>query len=135
MIDFLTTPSNFLLLLVILVSGAGLILPLLNGKAFGTPVNPKGAITLINRDKALVIDLRGEAEFKRGHVTKARNIPADQMAKAVKTLDKTRPVVLVDQGGDVSRYVSRLMKGMGFETVYVLEGGLDAWNKEGLPLT
>ncbi len=134
MMDFFLQTDNLILEGVILVSAAGLMLPLFTKKLYAPAVSPKAVIDLINKEDAVVIDVRGAAEFKRGHIAKARNVPADQMAKAVSGLDKARPVVLCDQSGAVARMVSRLLKSMGFEKVYLLEGGIDAWKKENLPL-
>ena len=42
--------------------------------------------------------------------------------------------MLVDRTGGLSKTVAQLLRGVGFEKVYILENGLFAWQKEGMPL-
>lgn len=132
--DFILNPNNLLLLAVIVLSAVSLALPAIRGRGVGGVIQAQALVKLINEKKAQVIDLRGPSEFKRGHIAKSRNIPANELANVVNSLDKTRPVVLVDEAGGVVRPVSKLFKGVGFQELYFLEGGISGWKKENLPL-
>ncbi len=91
---------------------------------------------LINHDNALVVDLRGATEFQAGHISGARNVLPAQFDPENKQLAaaKALPVVLVCKtGATASGYAKRLVKA-GFERVYVLNGGVAAWQQADLPL-
>jgi len=90
---------------------------------------------LINRKNAQVIDLRKPEEFKKGYIANSQNIPGDKIQTVLGQIDKSRPVLLVDKMGTFSRTAARLLRGVGFTEVYILEGGLVEWQKNNLPLT
>lgn len=132
MLQFLL--DNLLLLAVIVLCVISLALPYVNRRRFGPEVGPTEAVTLINKKNALVIDVRKPADFRKGRIANSVNIPGDTIQNRIGELSKDRPVVLVDQQGGVARMAARLLRGVGFKEVYVLENGLAAWRKEGLPL-
>lgn len=108
----------------------------LRRKAMGvTSIEPQDAVQLINKD-AVVIDLRSAEAFSRGHIVNARNIPYDELPAKQEVIDKYRskPIVAVCEAGMTSgRAVARLRK-EGFEKVYGLRGGINAWRQASLPL-
>lgn len=126
--------DNAMLLAVIVISVVALVLPIINAKRYGPEVSPAQATVLINHKKAQLIDVRKPVDFRKGHVPGARNIPVDQIQNALGQLDRERPVVLVDQTGGASRVPARLLRGVGFKEVYILENGLLGWIKEKMPL-
>ena len=65
----------------------------------------------------------------------AVNIPAADLVSRIDTLDKNRPVILVTQNGRRAQQELKQFKSKGFSDVYVLEGGLVAWQAAKLPLT
>src|SRR5688572_19439414 len=64
-----------LLVAVAFVSGAMLLWPLARKSAGGPWVDPLQATQLINREDALVVDVREPGEFGAGHVLGAKNVP------------------------------------------------------------
>ena len=127
--------DNILLIGVIIVSAGGLIFQSFSQKRSGPSVSPGDATTLINRKNAQVIDLRKLEEFKKGYIANSQNIPGDKIQTVLGQIDKSRPVLLVDKMGTFSRTAARLLRGVGFTEVYILEGGLVEWQKNNLPLT
>lgn len=134
MLEFLI--QNWYLVLAAVVSGGLLLWPQLKGGGGGgSSVNIAEAIRLINREKAVLIDVSEPAEFAAGHAGGARNIPFGQL-EGSKELpsNKALPLVLVcPSGARASRAVSLLRKA-GHEKVLSLAGGLRAWRDANLPV-
>lgn len=85
-----------------------------------------------------VIDVRGPEEFagSLGHIANARNLPVGEISHRLRDLDtlKDKSVVLVCRTQMRSAKAATLLKGAGFSDVRVLRGGMDQWNKDGLPV-
>ena len=126
--------DNWMLLSVALASAGLLFWPVLKGAGGGLTV--QGAVQLINREKAVVIDVCESNEFAAGHVGGARNIPLNQLEDllpgAVK--NKALPVILVCQSGARSNRAVAIAKKLGYEQAQSLAGGLGAWRSANLPL-
>lgn len=94
LIEFVT--ANWMLILIALSSGAMLAWPLVRGAGGGT-LTAQGAVQLINRERAVLVDVREPEEFATGHMIGAKNVPLNQLeeklAAAVK--NKNVPLLLV----------------------------------------
>jgi rhodanese-related sulfurtransferase len=99
-------------------------------------LGPAALTALVNRDNALVIDLRPHADFEKGHIPGARNVQMSQFDPENKQLAPARalPVVLVCKAGQTSGEAAKRLRKAGFEHVYVLDGGIGAWQQVDLPL-
>ncbi len=82
----------------------------------------------------LIIDVREPNEFKKGHITEAQLIPLRQLAKKGDTLPQDQPIVLICRIGRRSRLAGGILKDLGYEQVYILQGGILAWEAAGYPL-
>ena len=127
--------ANWMLIAVALVSGGMLLMPMLTGGG-GAGLTPAAAVQLINREKAVVIDVCEPAEYQAGHVGGARSIPlAELEAKlpgAVK--NKATPLVLVCASGMRSGRAVAIAKKLGYENAQSLSGGLKSWREASLPI-
>ncbi len=87
--------ENWWLILVALASATMLFMPALRGAATAG-LSPSQAVQMINREKAVVIDVCEADEFAAGHVGNAKNIPLGQLEEklpgAVKNKAWRRPV-------------------------------------------
>jgi len=93
------------------------------------------AVRLMNQG-ALVLDLRAKEAFEAGHIADARNVPAAELAGSADTLKKWRERAVItycDSGVSGATAVRTLTK-LGFTKVFNLDGGLNAWIKDNLPL-
>jgi rhodanese-related sulfurtransferase len=99
-------------------------------------VAPAHLTALVNRENALVVDLRPIADFEKGHVPGAKNVQMSQFDPENRALAgaKALPVVLVCKAGQASGDAAKRLKKAGFEKVFVLDGGIGAWQQAGLPL-
>lgn len=98
-------------------------------------ISPGGAVRLMN-DGATLLDVRSANQFKDGHISGARSLPADQIADGARSLEKLqdRPVIVCCETGATSAAAARTLEGLGFKNVYNLRGGLAAWRQDSLPL-
>ena len=99
-------------------------------------MTPALAIQLINREEAVVIDLRDATAFRDGHIVNAKNIPLvdfDHQQTKMETY-RQRYVILVDVMGAKTAAIAARLKKNGFEKVVSLKGGIDAWKTAGMPL-
>jgi len=128
--------DNLLLFAVAIVSGAMLIGPMLRRSGGGAAANTVQATQMINRQDAVMIDVREDAEYAKGHIVGSRHIPMSQLDSRVGELQKFRSKPLIaycESGNRSSRAVSVLRK-HGFESVFNLTGGYAAWQQAGLPV-
>lgn len=98
-------------------------------------LSPALAVQLINREKAVVIDVCDATEYAAGHVAGAKNIPLAELATA-KGLpgNKKLPVVVVCASGQRAARAAAQLKQMGHENAQALAGGLRAWREANLPV-
>jgi rhodanese-related sulfurtransferase len=99
-------------------------------------LGPAALTALVNRDNALVVDLRPHADFEKGHIPGSKNVQPSQFDPEHKQIAAARslPVVLVCKAGQASGDAARRLRKAGFERVYVLDGGIGAWQQADLPL-
>jgi rhodanese-related sulfurtransferase len=124
--------DNWMLLVMALASGLALLLPVLTK---GGGLDPQAMVQLMNRDKAVVIDVCEPDEFARGHVIGAKNLPLgqleDKLAQLVK--NKSAQVIMVCQVGARSARAAATARKLGYENVQSLSGGLRAWTAASMP--
>ena len=127
--------DNWVLILIALSSGVMLALPTLRGAGQGT-LTAQGAVQLINREKAVLIDVRDAEEFAAGHPVGARSVPlADlegRLASVVK--NKTVPVLLLCASGARARRAVETARKLGYEKAQVIAGGMRGWREANLPV-
>lgn len=128
--------DNIYLVAVALVSGGMLLWPLVRRGAGGASVNTLEATQLINRNDALVLDVRNADEFRNGHILNAKNIPLAQLeARASDIIRyKEKPVIVACETGNRSSGAAALLRKHGFAQVFNLSGGVAAWQQAGLPV-
>lgn len=98
-------------------------------------MGPLDAVRLMNQG-ALVLDVRSKAEFEAGHILDAKHVPQEELAQSAETLKKYREkaVVACCESGMRSGAAARVLRAQGFTKVVNLQGGLQAWRAENLPL-
>jgi len=128
--------KNIFLVMIAAVSGGMLLWPLLRKGAGGPWVNTLQATQLMNREDAVVVDLRPAADFAKGHILGARSIPLADLEKRAAELDKykAKPVILHCGDGNRAGGGVATLRGKGFGSVHNLAGGYAAWQQAGLPV-
>jgi len=131
--DFVT--SNILWIIVAIVSGGALVYPMLRNRHVSS-VSPAQAVMLLNRQHAVLVDVRNKDEQDKMKIAKALPIPMAELADRIDELSKykSRPVILVCASGARSASSVGVLTKAGFEQVFSLEGGLKAWKDAGQPV-
>ena len=129
--------DNIWLVLIALASGFALVWPLVAKRMSGIPeVGAMEAVQLINREKAVVVDVCEAEEFAAGHVGGAKHIALNQLEERLPQLvkNKTLPLILVCQTGARAGRALAVAKKLGYEKAQSLAGGLSAWKGDNLPV-
>lgn len=100
-------------------------------------IHPAMATQLINRENALILDVREDNEYREGHIVNSLHIPVGYLGDRMKELEKykDRPIIVGCRSGQRSSQACAILKKQGFEAVYNLNGGIMAWKNDKLPLT
>ena len=127
--------DNWYLFVMALVSGGMLLWPMLQRGTGGGRISPAEAVQLINREKAVLIDVSEPAEYAAAHAAGSKNVPVGQLESSnALPKNKALPVVLVCPSGSRASRASATLKKLGFENTHVLAGGLAAWREANLPV-
>lgn len=131
--DFIN--QNLLLVVLAVTSGLALLWPLLAPGA-KNEVSPVEATQLINREDALVVDVREVDEYANGHLPDARNIPQAKLAERAGELEKfkDKPLIVCCAAGMRSAKACSELTKLGFARTYSLAGGVDGWVGAGYPI-
>ena len=128
--------DTWYLFLAAAVSGGLLLWPMISKSAGGAgKLSTNDAVQLINREKAVLIDVSEPAEYAAGHAAGAKSVPLGELeASTALPKNKALPLVVVcPTGTRASRAVATLKK-LGFENARALAGGLEAWRAANLPV-
>ena len=104
----------------------------------GSYLSPSKATRLMNNHSdALILDVRVAADFKKGHIKGAKNIPLSDFAGSIEklTADKDKPVLVYCNSGNTVTRAIKMLKKAGFQQVNNLDGGIAAWREANMPLS
>jgi rhodanese-related sulfurtransferase len=134
-VNFFTNPENLLLISMAILSGALLIWPRLRGGSGSGAVTTAEAVQLINRERAVLVDVSEPAEYAAGHVGGSKNIPFGMLGTSGDLpKNKALPLVVVCPTGARAARAAGILKKLGFEKARPLAGGLRAWREANLPV-
>jgi rhodanese-related sulfurtransferase len=100
-------------------------------KKFGV-VSPMLAVTKMNNENTVVIDVREHDEFNKGHIDNAINMPLSKIKDHTAKLDayKNNQVLLVCQDGTRSSAAGKIITKAGLQNVFVITGGMSSWQED-----
>jgi rhodanese-related sulfurtransferase len=127
--------NNALMFAVAAISGAMLLWPLVRKSSGGPWVSAAEATQLINRQEAMVVDVREPAEYGASHILGAKNVPLAKMdgsGELAKRKDK--PLIVYCDSGDRAAKAAAALRKLGFDKVFNLTGGIGGWTQAGLPV-
>ena len=106
------------------------------GKQGGAAITPTNLVNLVNREDAVLLDIRDIKEYGSGHIAGAMSMPVSSIDARIGELDayKDKPVVVVCKMGQQASATGRKLKTLGFENVRRLSGGMSEWTANSLPV-
>jgi rhodanese-related sulfurtransferase len=106
------------------------------GKRGGASVTTNTLVNMVNRDNAVILDIRDNKDFKAGHIVDAINIPFGNLDNRVKELEKYKqqPIIIVCKMGQHAGAVGTKLKALDFVDVRRLGGGMGEWSAASLPV-
>ncbi len=127
--------DNWMLISVAMASGGMLMWPVIKGAGPGG-LSTVGAVQLINREKAVVVDVSETEEFAAGHVGGSKNVPLGQLEEKLPLAAKNKalPLILVCATGARANRAVATAKKLGYEQAQAMSGGLKAWKEANLPV-
>jgi rhodanese-related sulfurtransferase len=109
---------------------------ILESRRGGAKISAQGAVNLINKDEAIVVDIRDRKEFGEGRITGSVNIPLNSLKSRVAELNKfkDKQIIVADKMGQHSAMAVKQLNAEGFSNVVRLNGGIADWKASNLPL-
>lgn len=109
---------------------------ILESRRGGAKISAQGAVNLINKDEAIVVDIRDRKEFGEGRITGSINIPLNSLKSRVAELNKfkEKQIIVADKMGQHSAMAVKQLNAEGFSNVVRLNGGVSDWRASNLPL-
>ena len=125
-----------MLIAVALMSAGMLAWPVITGGGGPGTVTAAGAVQLINREKAVVVDVCEAGEYASGHVAGARHAPLGELEQKLPGLvkNKATPVIMVCASGARSGRSVSIARKLGYEQALSLSGGMRSWRDANLPV-
>ena len=98
-------------------------------------ISPVEAKRLIDEEGALLVDIREPNEFAREHIKGARLMPLTVFSLLAPAPDRGRLAIFHCQSGNRSHSSAAILEKHGFAKTYLMDGGIIAWEKAGLPVS
>jgi|TARA_B110000438_G_scaffold24053_3_gene22224 rhodanese-related sulfurtransferase len=135
MAQFVEFIGNHLLLSAMWVITLGAIM-MYHQRTGASSIGPQKAVMLINRQGAVVVDVREKKEFDTGHIVDSINIPLAKLKQRLSELrkHKEKPIVVVCKLGQHSSDAAKTLQESDYAEVFRLSGGLTEWKAQSLPL-
>ncbi|MFT6927507.1 MAG: rhodanese-related sulfurtransferase [Psychromonas sp.] len=136
-IDFFS--SEPILSIAWVAIAAMLLQSLVKSKISGVKsIEAQDAIMMINKQNAIIVDVRPVDQYKKGHIVNAKNIPVSQIDEGnFSDIEKHKeaPIILVCASGDRSSGAAGKLRKAGFTQVSNLLSGMNGWAEAKLPTT
>jgi rhodanese-related sulfurtransferase len=84
---------------------------------------------------ALLIDVRQPDEWRQGHAPGAQLIPLGSLSGELGAIPRDRELLMICRSGNRSGTAQRQLLERGYDRVFNVAGGMNAWTHAGLPVT
>lgn len=135
-IEFIQLHALLCLLWVVLLVAViySFVMPLMS-KAKG--ISYQRLTQIVNKEDGVVFDIRSTDQYRKGHISGAVNVPQSQLKSgpyAAYEKYQQQPVIVTCDVGNQAASIARKLAKNGFEKVFYLQGGMNAWTGANLPL-
>ena len=132
--DFLL--NHVFLIILVITSGLLLIFPNLLTGSREKKISSKDSVLMMNRQPSFIIDVRDEQDFNLGHLQNATNIKLEEIPDKISLIKKhsKKLIIVYCQKGVRSEQAVNILIKLGLDKVVSIEGGINAWIKEQLPI-
>jgi rhodanese-related sulfurtransferase len=126
--------NNIFLISIVVVSAFLLLLPSLQRR--GPHLPPFQVTQRMNRERVVFLDIRKPDEYATAHLRNAINITADDLLGKLGRIEryKADPIVIICATGSRAPRATSQLKKLGFKDVSSMEGGMKAWQDQGMPV-
>ncbi|MCG3722292.1 thiosulfate sulfurtransferase GlpE [Vibrio cincinnatiensis] len=97
-------------------------------------IDVMGAQQLLEQLTARLVDIRDPQSFALAHPPQAFHLTNDSMITFMNETDFEQPVLVLCYHGVSSQGAAQYLINQGFEQVYSIDGGFEAWQRAGLPI-
>jgi hydroxyacylglutathione hydrolase len=89
---------------------------------------------LSSKQDVFVLDVRRENEWNEGHIEGSTRIYLGRLEKETGKLPRNKPILVICKTGNRSSFGGSVLLREGFDPIYNVLGGIDAWKKAAYPL-
>lgn len=114
---------TWLVILIIVAFFAWRMMPPRGVKSIST----EQLATMVDDKSKQFVDVRTVAEYKARHIKQFKNIPLNELAQKMDSLDREKEVVVICQSGMRSTQAAKQLNRAGFGTITNVQGGMSAW--------
>jgi rhodanese-related sulfurtransferase len=85
-----------------------------------------------------ILDIRPRPEFENVHIEGAHSMPSEEICAgtlvSTRQLLMTEPLYLVSESGTLAQLQARALERQGLDNLFVIDGGMEAWQGDDLPV-
>lgn len=95
-----------------------------------TELNP---LQIYQQQAPFILDIRGREVQRMGNIPGALKIPLDDLPERVEELPNNQAIIIIDHAGQQSPICARYLHSKGYTEIFILEGGMINWIRQGFP--
>ena len=93
-------------------------------------INVQETQKMMQHDNAVIVDIRDEQSFVEGHMPSEFHLTNGSMHQFTQQTEYEQPVIVVCYHGISSQQAAQFLINHGFEQVYSMDGGFEAWRQQ-----
>ncbi|ENM3887637.1 thiosulfate sulfurtransferase GlpE [Vibrio cholerae] len=97
-------------------------------------IDVNAAQAMMEQKQAHLVDIRDPQSFQLAHATNAYHLTNQSMVQFMEQAEFDQPVLVMCYHGISSQGAAQYLVNQGFEEVYSVDGGFEAWHRANLPI-
>ena len=99
-------------------------------------ISAKEAFNLIKNNNLILLDTRTQEEYRQAHLKNSIliDLTNPEFMKKITSLNKDKNYLLYCHTGGRSMYVMQVMTSLGYKNISHIQGGIESWESQGLPI-